>query len=185
MVSRSSPLPSRQFQSTLPAGGATPDLDKQSRLRFHFNPRPPRGERLSKYTTQVRRICISIHAPREGRDRVQFPLSFYTPKISIHAPREGSDGIESRDDGDGTKFQSTPPARGETRGSPAELHPHKISIHAPREGRDRKRSIRSRLLRISIHAPREGRDIIDPAKKTDFSISIHAPREGRDSCGMA
>ena len=34
----------------------------------NFNPRSPRGERLRKYRYYLRRIDISIHAPREGSD---------------------------------------------------------------------------------------------------------------------
>ena len=59
-----------QFQSTLPARGATLE-------RVH----------------QVVHDVISIHAPREGSDRYiasQFNGFF---SISIHAPREGSDLI--------------------------------------------------------------------------------------------
>ena len=38
-----------------------------------------------------KRVVISIHAPREGGDRVG-GLGFLYPDISIHAPREGGDG---------------------------------------------------------------------------------------------
>ena len=34
----------------------------------NFNPRSPRGERLSVFAVKVAREEISIHAPREGSD---------------------------------------------------------------------------------------------------------------------
>ena len=81
---------------------------------------------------------ISIHAPREGGDRFQFPQPNWT-MISIHAPREGGDG--------GTRRRSTGKA--------------KISIHAPREGGDARKSAADvPAFAISIHAPREGGDIL-------------------------
>ena len=101
----------------------------------HFNPRAPRGARrfpvvavlavvLFQSTRPARgatsgkvvyypQVCISIHAPREGRDGY-VPQEEELPFISIHAPREG------RDD-----------CRGGCN-TPTQL----ISIHAPREGRD-------------------------------------------------
>ena len=57
-------------------------------------------------------IAISIHAPREGSDRIP-PRSVLLVDISIHAPREGSDLIPVVFDDIG-----------------------EISIHAPREGSD-------------------------------------------------
>ena len=37
-------------------------------------------------------LIISIHAPREGRDRQESDEEQEKEKISIHAPREGRDG---------------------------------------------------------------------------------------------
>ena len=77
---------------------------------------------------------ISIHSPREGRDYNTDGMG--TKKlISIHSPREGRDRKFCREYFIAI-FQSTRPARGETK-----LHPHEhagaaISIHSPREGRD-------------------------------------------------
>ena len=55
---------------------------------------------------------ISIHAPREGGDLLEY-LRQNGVKISIHAPREGGDSAWQR------LLTTTP-----------------ISIHAPREGGD-------------------------------------------------
>ena len=78
----------------------------------YFNPRPPRGGRpgggyfhlvrLGFQSTppargatplrsaDVRRLHISIHAPREGGDR-GLRRHYGAMPISIHAPREGGD----------------------------------------------------------------------------------------------
>ena len=84
-----------------------------SRPPADFYPRSPRGERPACARTPGRNRPISIHAPREGSDRV---VQHYRPGgvvISIHAPREGSDGNRRR-----------------------KRRLHSISIHAPREGSD-------------------------------------------------
>ena len=63
--------------------------------------------------------------------------------------------------GCGTRFQSTPPARGATvrHAEPDTAHIAFISIHAPREGGDYVGERDKRFLyKISIHAPREGGD---------------------------
>ena len=56
----------------------------------YFNPRPPRGGRLKKSTKFSDCFLISIHAPREGGDRINFRATGGAV-ISIHAPREGGD----------------------------------------------------------------------------------------------
>ena len=56
-----------RFQSTPPVGGATLDCD-----------------------VKIRRITISIHAPRGGSDELD-PIAAAVKAISIHAPRGGSD----------------------------------------------------------------------------------------------
>ncbi len=90
---------SRLFQSTLPVRGATranprstPDCGFQSTL-------PVRGA-TCVIRGRVRRLIISIHAPRAGSDRAMDDTGVLNP-ISIHAPRAGSDprfekaGLES------------------------------------------------------------------------------------------
>ena len=79
---------------------------------------------------------ISIHAPREGRDIVDFLTDVKHMVISIHAPREGRDGYNSRNYDQYILFQSTRPARGATHVLGATTFTVPISIHAPREGRD-------------------------------------------------
>ena len=78
---------------------------------------------------------ISIHAPREGGDpHIRRRTSLHS--ISIHAPREGGDREKMQQAREAFEFQSTPPARGATQPTEAELAAAGISIHAPREGGD-------------------------------------------------
>ena len=105
----------RQFQSTLPARGAT-----------------------TNEAAERRNAAISIHAPRTGSDPTPGLSDVAKGRISIHAPRTGSDRAsrrasarqrnfnprsphgERRLSGCGRRwhrrFQSTLPARGATRG---------------------------------------------------------------------
>ena len=83
-------MPSIQFQSTLPAWGATQDSFCNS-----FD------------------AAISIHAPRVGSDQTLI-FDATDMYISIHAPRVGSDSTASRDTRSRCKFQSTLPAWGAT-----------------------------------------------------------------------
>ena len=102
-----------EFQSTLPARGATfgadarnqgnsdfnprsPHGERPLRNRGHlaiadFNPRSPHGERRAEAESpDARRVRISIHAPRTGSDQhIAHILAILV--ISIHAPRTGSD----------------------------------------------------------------------------------------------
>ena len=79
------------FQSTPPARGATPAKHAGIRARRNFNPRPPARGATLMVSVDTPTAYISIHAPREGGDRIPcFLLSI------VHL------------------FQSTPPARGAT-----------------------------------------------------------------------
>ena len=80
----------RQFQSTLPARGATHQGLDMAVVDNNFNPRSPRGERLF-YKFMM--TLIGNFNPRSPRG--ERPTKFLTTStiftISIHAPREGSD----------------------------------------------------------------------------------------------
>ena len=77
----------------------------------NFNPRPPRGERPNSFGNMSRYV------------------------ISIHAPREGSDRITKRVYAVQTYFNPRPP-RGERLNALEDINSLRISIHAPREGSD-------------------------------------------------
>ena len=84
-----------RFQSTLPARGATLTRLTRAGGTGHFNPRSPHGERHCRPAATDVLAGISIHAPRTGSDRAAGqprPLG----RISIHAPRTGSDAYTFR-----------------------------------------------------------------------------------------
>ena len=101
------------FQSTHPARGATAHKRDHARRILYFNPRTPRGVRLTLPTARAPQNTISIHAPREGCDQDIHPL-LRDMYISIHAPREGCDEVQPWMFGHPVQFQSTHPARGAT-----------------------------------------------------------------------
>ena len=192
-----------RFQSTHPARGATAHKRDHARRILYFNPRTPRGVRLTLPTARAPQNTISIHAPREGCDQDIHPL-LRDMYISIHAPREGCDEVQPWMFGHPVQFQSTHPARGATVECLNNLINHPISIHAPREGCDRKafksiskakhfnprppRGVRQgpsgRCSRDSDNfnprTPRGVRPRPPPSLCHSQSISIHAPREGCD-----
>ena len=169
-----------QFQSTLPARGATTPPRPRCRCCCHFNPRSPHGERQSITVTIAVEIHISTHAPRTGSDRPPCPpttaIAHFNPR-SPHGER-----------------LAMMYANGATQA---------ISIHAPRTESDCIRRTKYRKRGISIHAPRTGSDLrIPPTRfpRAHFNprsphgerlpcaclrckrhpISIHAPRTGSD-----
>ena len=191
-----------------------------------FNPRPPRGGRLSRTRArsaflifqstppargatqdrQAGRYCaqISIHAPREGGDRLTPTGKPLPGDFNPRPPRGGrplvlDDTIIKVDD-----FNPRPPRGGRLLAKAAFARQYVISIHAPREGGDPEYRHRIRPCVISIHAPREGGDpVLHPCERRRSGhfnprpprggrllviadrisaevISIHAPREGGD-----
>ena len=100
-----------------------------------FNPRSPCGERHREQRKKAATILISIHAPHAGSDGLLRQVDFWR-----------------------SRFQSTLPMRGATKGK----HPDKA------------------LTYISIHAPHAGSDDLLISSPTDTTISIHAPHAGSD-----
>ena len=148
----------------------------------NFNPRPPRGGRL---TTDFRTgilFEISIHAPREGGDAdkvVQMITGFI---ISIHAPREGGDWCRQCSARRPQYFNPRPPRGGATTTPTQTLQqPQNFNPRPPRGGRLIEWCDALAATKISIHAPREGGDHTLSPPSPDRPISIHAPREGGDA----
>ena len=137
----------RRFQSTLPARGATDNID---------DPDAPTN--------------ISIHAPRTGSD----PAAHQPPEeaeISIHAPRTGSDASPEYRLVRETRYFNPRSPHGERRAGKNRHETGRLisihagvwyiptSIHAPRTGSDQMDSAERADYRISIHAPRTGSDL--------------------------
>ena len=169
----------KEFQSTLPARGATTTSCTTYRRTLHFNPRSPHGERLM--TSHPSSVASGFQStlPARGATISGTPYK-QTSDISIHAPRTGSDPFSVPTCWNGTHFnprsphgerpltvffptcgklfQSTLPARGATNiillCSPLIT----ISIHAPRTGSDPNYIVKFLTIHISIHAPRTGSD---------------------------
>ena len=219
----------RRFNPRPPRGGRRHRAEP-SAIRACFNPRPPRGGRRGDPSGSGgrRRSGVSIHAPRAGGDsmcwitsssgrgfnprpprgrrRAHDGLPARPARVSIHAPRAGGDLPPGRTLQE-LAFQSTPPARGATRGCrkrttlPSEFQStpparaatrapaghrsargNEVSIHAPRAGGDHKQRMESfDEEEVSIHAPRAGGDDSDRGGYCGGGVSIHAPRAGGDA----
>ena len=191
-----------EFQSTLPARGATRTTALVSLLR-HFNPRSLHGERPDCNVCQRVDCHISIHAPCTGSDlshvALLLRLYYFNPRslhgerlcdrvwalpdeeISIHAPCTGSDPRCFRPRSRGIGFQSTLPARGATGAMTTFFMPMVISIHAPCTGIDDCSRGRfppqGNFNPRSLHGERPGRTVGSYATP---EISIHAPCTGSD-----
>ena len=148
-----------KFQSTPPARGATNRLDGVANG-----------------------AAISIHAPREGGDRLPCPQSGSSFDFNPRPPRGGRPLPHIRFI-QPSIFQSTPPARGATLSGDMCLHlPGNFNPRPPRGGR-RLSALRLDLgIVISIHAPREGGDFavtLLPQEVANFNP--RPPRGGRHS----
>ena len=191
------------FNPRPPRGGRRP-VRTRLMIFWHFNPRPPRGGRPPSGMCKCRAETISIHAPREGGDRI-LRRGRLGQLISIHAPREGGDLLSCFSSLIKALFQSTPPARGATQ--PLKfpgIGTCDFNPRPPRGGRRREpphRAARSafqstppargatigcyRLSRwicyFNPRPPRGGRHQHIITHRGFRHISIHAPREGGDS----
>jgi len=144
-----------------------------------FNPRAPRGARLSGATSSTLHQ-VSIHAPREGRDRLSLSRRLLPSCFNPRAPRGARPSavaikVANRE------FQSTRPARGATENGSAGSLSARVSIHAPREGRDARRP--GKIVRdAAFQSTRPARGATNYSCFLPIAsiVSIHAPREGRD-----
>ena len=149
-------------------------------------------------------VYISIHAPREGGDRVRKKLfmrgdlfqstppargatSYLRPAavrlyISIHAPREGGDSQKWSYSPASSNFNPRPPRGGRPlHGSDMPANQRRFQSTPPARGATDIPQVVQQHPRISIHAPREGGDLPSSAWRwVLWAISIHAPREGGD-----
>ena len=81
---------------------------------LEFQPtRPARGATANAREGH-RRVPVSTHAPREGRDADGARRAVHGSVVSTHAPREGRDGLFCNLIPHPREFQPTRPARGAT-----------------------------------------------------------------------
>ena len=148
-----------QFQSTCPARGTTIHIDYLRKSLPYFNPRAPRGARLTIQPRVTGAVSyFNPRAPRGARRSVSMDDTCAI-RISIHVPREGHDVNTTKRGVELVAFQSTCPARGTTVQVPNPNTARGISIHVPREGHDLTVGQReTAVVGISIHVPREGHD---------------------------
>ena len=142
------------FQSTLPARGATCLVFRCVVTTTYFNPRSPRGERLTQAAFGAESLShFNPRSPRgERRSAILSPFA---------SPR----------------FQSTLPARGATSVDDSGKPTAWISIHAPREGSDLQ-NIKRRASRRNFNprSPRGERPITlsDGSGESRFQSTLPA-----------
>ena len=172
-------------------------------MQNDFNPRAPRGARLTPFTRGVAIRIFQSTRPSRGATHMSSQTT-HTVSISIHAPLAGRDcrcpwiGAGTRNFNPRAprgarqylfllsklpyQFQSTRPSRGATE---CVATAKSTTIHFnPRAPRGARPGAASGCLSgrpISIHAPLAGRDQVGagPAD-AGAGIPIHAPLAGRD-----
>ena len=148
------------FQSTLPARGATSGKRNKVCHKSFQSTLPARGATSAIISVWCINM-ISIHAPRTGSD-VSHCLHLHCSGISIHAPRTGSDGNRRKTAPSPDDFNPRSP-HGERRkgGVPQALEAVHFNPRSPHGERPQRCLRANRLLLISIHAPRTGSDNLE------------------------
>ena len=100
--------------------------------------------------------------------------------VSIHAPREGRDRAQILAAAEQALFQSTRPVKGATKRVLQRVGKVMFQSTRPVKGATGRLGLAEFLGQVSIHAPREGRDKWEQTRQPTDGVSIHAPREGRD-----
>ena len=170
-----------QFQSTLPARGATVSPQKSTRTT-NFNPRSPHGERQGKGASPQPSPHISIHAPRTGSDaHARCPCSRQRAFQST-LPARGATTLTERIGALAQLFQSTLPARGATGLRKSQRRDIIISIHAPRTGSDEHLSgVRAGRRDFNPRSPHGERPYGDLEKYSDNPFQSTLPARGATS----
>ena len=152
-----SPRPARpimRFQFTRPAWGATPSTARV-----------------------IDAFCVSIHAPRMGRDASRFQICRLLA-VSIHAPRMGRDRPRRPPGARRNAFQFTRPAWGATIYGDKVLQFCKFQFTRPAWGATTFFHQTSYLSRVSIHAPRMGRDLTEELDPVANAFQFTRPAWG-------
>ena len=148
-----------RFQSTLPARGATASSSSSAAMASHFNPRSPHGERRRRFVFPLSgRVFQSTLPARGATNQKQRQNSAIA--ISIHAPRTGSDPLGARRHGRRPYDFNPRSPHGERQPEPAQLNPEtEFQSTLPARGATRERPKTATKKEISIHAPRTGSDV--------------------------
>ena len=194
-------IPER-FQSTLPVGGATRQIQPVERLSEFQSTLPVGGATEYRY---AERVCkrISIHAPRGGSDQRATPswitcyqfqstlpvggatiaLAAYSPYlvISIHAPRGGSDQQDTAATCPDIGFQSTLPVGGATSSAWRDGGENIFQSTLPVGGATFRRPGVRVETSFQSTLPVGGATVRRSESCLGTGISIHAPRGGSDS----
>ena len=219
---------SLRFQSTRPVWGATCPFFVLTRYHKCFNPRAPCGARL-RFSNQsasgiefqstrpvwgatkicyikTKHYCVSIHAPRVGRDSSRY-RTLVRYNVSIHAPRVGRDirslflftiivcfnprapcgARRAIDTGFCTRRRRfNPRAPCGARRTPTATMSRIPLFQSTRPvwGATQQAGDSPQDQCVSIHAPRVGRDSLISIISPPLLVSIHAPRVGRDTLDL-
>ncbi len=168
------------FLSTLPARGATTRWHQLGCPAIFLSTLPARGA-TRRLERQRPGKTISIHAPREGSDRLIDAGGLVQQNFYPRSPRGERPPPPARPTAS-QAFLSTLPARGATcRAWSATAGLRFLSTLPARGATYLTYDLVTSAWEISIHAPREGSDLSEllPAYSPAY-ISIHAPREGSD-----
>ena len=126
----------REFQSTRPVKGATGAMAGRAAKAVLFqSTRPVKGATRDYQLGDHGRTLFQSTRPVKGATRPAIWIGAVAP-VSIHAPREGRDRRPLAPVQTVQGFQSTRPVKGATNAPKAAHRPRHVSIHAPREGRD-------------------------------------------------
>ena len=146
-----------QFQSTLPARGATLLVNGLWHDQIFQSTLPARGATGERAHT-ARMLLISIHAPRTGSDALYFPRIAFARYFNPRSPH-----------GERPSGQPEPPAASN------------FNPRSPHGERRNKAWQAVRAKGISTHAPRTGSDATYTGICQGSGISTHAPRTGSDT----
>ena len=168
----------RRFQSTLPAWGATYVVCKGSRASKFQSTLPAWGATV-RHREHLHHLIISIHAPRVGSDVGIAACAAMGGGFQSTLPAWGATAL-IRVTAGGEVFQSTLPAWGATGVGHRLKCYYKFQSTLPAWGATYRRPQDDAQGEISIHAPRVGSDTIIMSMIDRLLISIHAPRVGSD-----
>ena len=149
----------------------------------------------------LRKLLVSIHAPRVGRDAPPHPPR-PAARVSIHAPRVGRDFTHDLSPFCPRSFNSRAPRGARLLARRRWWRRSCFNSRAPRGARQSRTLAHAGIKGfqftrpawgatftivtsppsggVSIHAPRVGRDIGRRGRRSMYRVSIHAPRVGRD-----